>query len=91
MSTRLVGSIADTGRSRLFTPSGDKPLRDVAQLLSSTHISVVMVSDREGTMIGVVTKSDIEPVHAIETIRPKMSGASEKGGALETHSPISPT
>lgn len=37
----------------------DTSVREVAQLLSSTHISLVVVCDPEGTMVGVVTKSDI--------------------------------
>ena len=59
MSTKLVSSIAAAASSRLLTVRSDAPLRDVAQLLSSTQISLVVVCDQEETMIGVVTKSDI--------------------------------
>ena len=59
MSSKLVGSIAAATRSRLSTVHADVSLREVAQLLSSTQISLVVVCDQEGTMIGVVTKSDI--------------------------------
>lgn len=59
MSTKRVSSIADAARSRLLTARADAPVREVAQLLSSTHISLVVVCDEAGTMIGVVTKSDI--------------------------------
>lgn len=59
MSTKRVSSIAATAGSRLLTVRADLPLRDVAQLLSGTHISLVVVCDREGTMVGVVSKSDI--------------------------------
>lgn len=59
MSTKLVSSIAVAARSRLLAVRGDTPLRDVAQLLSSTRISLVVICDQLGTMVGVVTKSDI--------------------------------
>lgn len=39
--------------------SVDVPVREVAQLLSSTQISLVVVCDQEGIMVGVVTKTDI--------------------------------
>lgn len=59
MSTALVSSIAAAAWSRLLTVRANTPLRDVAQLLSSTQISLVVVCDREEKMVGVVTKSDI--------------------------------
>ena len=59
MSTKLVSSIAAAARSRLLTVRVDVPVREVAQLLSSTQISLVVVCDHEGIMIGVVTKTDI--------------------------------
>ena len=59
MSAKLVSDIAATARSRLRTVRADVSVREVAQLLSSTQISLVVVCDQQGTMIGVVTKSDI--------------------------------
>ncbi|MBC7604644.1 MAG: CBS domain-containing protein [Ramlibacter sp.] len=59
MSTNLVSSIAAATRSRLVTIRSNAPLREAAQLLSSTNISLLVVCDPEGTMIGVITKSDI--------------------------------
>ena len=59
MNTKLVSSIAAAARSRLLMVQPDVPLREVAQLLSSTPISLVVVCDQEVTMIGVITKSDI--------------------------------
>lgn len=59
MSAGLVSSIAAAAGSRLLTVQSDASLRDVAQLLSSTQISLVVVCDQEGAMIGVITKSDI--------------------------------
>ena len=59
MSTKLVSNIAAATCSRLRTVRIGVPLREVAQLLSSTQISLVVICDQEGTMIGVLTKSDI--------------------------------
>lgn len=59
MSTKLVGSIAVAARSRLRAARADAPLREVAGLLSSTQISLVVICDQLGVMVGVVTKSDI--------------------------------
>jgi CBS domain-containing protein len=46
-------------RSRLQTVRTNSPLREVAQLLSNTHISLVVVCDQDERMIGVVSKSDV--------------------------------
>jgi CBS domain-containing protein len=59
LSTKLVSSIAVAARSRLRAVRADVPLRDVAGLLSSTQISLVVICDQQGVMVGVVTKSDI--------------------------------
>ena len=59
MSTKLVSSIAVAARSRLRSVGANAPLRDVAGLLSSTQISLVVICDQQGVMVGVVTKSDI--------------------------------
>ena len=59
MSTKRVSDIAAVTRSRLRTVRANVPVREIAQLLSSTQISLIVVCDQEGTMIGVVTKSDI--------------------------------
>ena len=37
-----------------------------------------------------VCPKGLEPSHAIEKMRLKLSGAKGKGGALEVHAPISP-
>ncbi|WP_416352228.1 CBS domain-containing protein [Variovorax sp. LG9.2] len=44
---------------RLRAVRADVPLRDVARLLSSTQISLVVICDQQGVMVGVVRKSDI--------------------------------
>ena len=59
MNTKLVGSIETVARSRLATISVDASLVDVAKLLSATHISLVVVCDSDGRLVGVVTKTDV--------------------------------
>ena len=59
MNTKLVSSIAALARSRLVTISADALLVDVAKLLSDTHISLVVVCNSHGAMVGVITKTNI--------------------------------
>ncbi len=59
MNTKRVNSICETTRSRLATASVNSRLVDVAKLLSSSDVSLVVVCDRDGAMAGIITKSNI--------------------------------
>ena len=59
MNTKLVSSIEAATRSRLVSVGEGTLLLEVAQLLSDTQISLVVVCDAVGAMIGVITKTDI--------------------------------
>lgn len=59
MNTKLVSSIDAVTRSRLVTLSADALLVNAAKLLSDTHISLVVVCNSDGAMVGVITKTDI--------------------------------
>lgn len=59
MNTKLISSIHAVARSRLVTISADASLVDVAKLLSDTQISLVVVCDSDGAMVGVITKTNI--------------------------------
>jgi signal-transduction protein with cAMP-binding, CBS, and nucleotidyltransferase domain len=59
LNAKLVSGIAAAALSRLRTVCSGASVREVAQSLSSTHISLVVVCDPQGTMLGVVTKTDI--------------------------------
>ena len=59
LNTKLISSIEAATRSRLLTVAVDTLLQEVARLLSSTQISLVVVCDHAGAMAGVVTKTDI--------------------------------
>lgn len=56
---KLVSSIDAVARSRLLTINVDALLVDVAKLLSDTQISLVVVCDSDGAMVGVITKTNI--------------------------------
>lgn len=53
----LVSGIESVARSRLQKVSADALLVDVAALLSSAQISVVVVCDSEGEAMGVITET----------------------------------
>lgn len=59
MDIKLVCSIEAVARSRLVTVQIDALLRDVATLLSNTHISLVVVCEADGSMAGVITKTNV--------------------------------
>ncbi len=52
-----VSAIEAVARSRLFTVSSTSLLVDVAALLSSAQISVVVVCDPEGAPLGIITET----------------------------------
>ena len=54
-----VESILPTARKRLSTVQADAVLTEAAKLLSDTHISLVVVCNADGVMVGVVTKTDV--------------------------------
>jgi CBS domain-containing protein len=59
MNTKLVSNIDAVTRSRLVTTDADALLVDAAKLLSDRHISLVVVCNSDGAMVGVITKTNI--------------------------------
>ena len=59
MRSILVNRIDALARSRLVTVGADTLLVDVASLLSDTRVSLVIVCDPVGVMVGVITKTNI--------------------------------
>ena len=55
----LVEDFISTARQRLTTIKANASLVDAAKLLSNTHISLLVVCSPEGSMSGVVTKTDV--------------------------------
>jgi CBS domain-containing protein len=55
----FVERILPIALQRLITIRDDALLTDAAKLLSSTHISLVVVCNPDGVMVGVITKTDI--------------------------------
>lgn len=59
MNTLRISSLADTTRSQLATVSLKSPLMQAARLLAEPRIDLVVVCHPDGTVAGVVTKTDI--------------------------------
>jgi len=59
MNTKLVSSIEAISRTRLRTVDNRTLVADLAKLLSDTHISLVVVCDDDGVMVGIITKTNI--------------------------------
>ena len=59
MNTKLVSSSEAATRSRLVVVREGTLLLEVARLLSDTQISLIVVCDAGGAMVGVITKTDI--------------------------------
>ena len=57
MPAQTVSSIEAIARSRLLTVSVDTPLAKVAALLSGSQISMVVVCDALGSVVGVITET----------------------------------
>ena len=55
----LVDAIMPTARQRLTTIKSDETLADAASLLSETHVGLVVVCTHDGSMAGVITKTDV--------------------------------
>lgn len=53
----LVASIQEIAYSRLITVDTDTPLAKVAALLSAAQISMVVVCDTSGSVVGVITET----------------------------------
>jgi CBS domain-containing protein len=59
VETLLVGSISAITRRRLATIDVDAPMPQAARVLSTTPVSLVIVCDAGGAMVGVISKTDI--------------------------------
>lgn len=59
MNLQPVSSMEGVTRSRLVTIDANAVLTEVAAQMSSTQISLVVVCDADGAMVGVITKTDL--------------------------------
>ena len=55
----LVEKIVPVARERLVTVRDDAPLTEAARFLDGYHINLVVVCDKRGAMVGVVTRTDV--------------------------------
>lgn len=58
-SPMRVASILSIARERLVTVQADALLTEAAKLLCDTHRALLVVCDVKGTMVGVITKTDV--------------------------------
>lgn len=54
-----VESILPVAQQRMITVQADASLVDAANLLSDTHRALLVVCNGDGTMVGVITKTDV--------------------------------
>lgn len=59
MNTLRVNSLVATARTRLATVTLEAPLLQAARLLSGANIGLVVVCHADGTVAGVVSKTDV--------------------------------
>ena len=55
----LVDTILSVARKRLVTIGDDVPLTEAAKFLDGRHINLVVVCDKRGAMVGVITRTDV--------------------------------
>ncbi len=55
----LVDSIVPLAQKRMVTIREDASVAEAADLLSGTHRALLVVVNRDGAMVGVVTKTDV--------------------------------
>jgi CBS domain-containing protein len=55
----LVKEVVPVARERLVTVRDNAPLAEAARFLDGRHINLVVVCDKDGAMIGIVTRTDV--------------------------------
>ena len=55
----LAEQVLSRARERLATISGTAPVKDAAALMAKPHTDLVVVCGQDGSMVGVLTKTDI--------------------------------
>jgi CBS domain-containing protein len=55
----FVEKIVPVARERLVTVTDDAVLTEAAKFLDGSHINLVVVCDKGGAMVGVVTRTDV--------------------------------
>lgn len=55
----FVEKIVPVARERLVTVRDDAPLMEAARLLDGGHINLVVVCNKNGGMVGIITRTDV--------------------------------
>ena len=61
----FVREIVDVARKRLVIIRDDAQLIEAAKYLDGRHINLVVICDKAGTMVGIITRTDIVRMMAV--------------------------
>ncbi|KTC89798.1 CBS domain-containing protein [Fluoribacter dumoffii] len=61
----FVEEIVPVAQQRLVTIRNDAPLLEAAKFLDGRHINLVVVCDKGGAMVGIITRTDVVRMMAI--------------------------
>ncbi|HDP0036554.1 TPA: CBS domain-containing protein [Legionella pneumophila] len=61
----FVEEIVPVAQQRLVTISDDAPLLEAAKFLDGRHINLVVVCDKDGVMVGIITRTDVVRMMAV--------------------------
>ncbi|CDZ79452.1 putative manganese-dependent inorganic pyrophosphatase [Legionella massiliensis] len=64
-SEALVEEIVPVAQKRLITIRDDTPLLEAAKFLDGRHINLVVICDKDGTMVGIITRTDVVRMMAV--------------------------
>lgn len=61
----FVEEIVPVAQKRLVTIRDDAPLLGAAKFLDGRHINLVVVCDKDGAMVGIITRTDVVRMMAV--------------------------
>ncbi|KTD62371.1 CBS domain-containing protein [Legionella shakespearei] len=64
-SEAFVEEIVPVAQKRLITIRDDAPLLEAAKFLDGRHINLVVICDKDGAMVGIITRTDVVRMMAV--------------------------
>ncbi|KTC83305.1 CBS domain-containing protein [Legionella cincinnatiensis] len=61
----FVEEIVPVAQKRLVTVRDEAPLMEAAKFLDGRHINLVVVCDKDGAMVGIITRTDVVRMMAV--------------------------
>lgn len=61
----FVEEIVPVAQQRLVTIRDDAPLLEAAKFLDGRHINLVVICDKDGAMVGIITRTDVVRMMAV--------------------------